>query len=956
MEHDAKRDASCNAAEGTRDLIAIIRELLFELHPQRARIIDVSASSRLERDLGIDSLGRTELILRIERSFGVRLPASAAGAAETVGDLLRALEQAHPDRTVLAETAAVEPLPIVPAAVEARTLVEVLEWHAAHHPERRHLTVLDDDSGPLALTYVELAQSARQAAQGLIERDLMPGDRIALMLPTGRDFFVAFFAILYAGAVPVPIYPPMRMSQLEEHLRRQAAILRNAEARILITVPEARGAAALLQAQVRSLSAVESVARLSPRTPAAGLPLTHEADTALIQYTSGSTGDPKGVVLSHANLLANIRAMGDAMEASSADTFVSWLPLYHDMGLIGAWLGCLYFGARLYVMSPLSFLIRPESWLWAIHQFHATLSGAPNFAFELCLNKIDDSNLQGLDLSSLRMIANGAEPVSVPTLRRFIERFGRYGFRPGAMAPVYGLAENSVGLAFPPAGRPPVIDRVDREALSNRGIAEPAREDDLHPHEIPSCGFPLPGNEIRIVDGMGYEVSERREGRLEFRGPSATSGYFRNETKTRELFHGGWLDSGDRAYMTGGEVYITGRIKDIIIRAGQHIYPQEIEEAVTEIPGIRKGCVAVFGTADRATGTERVVVLAETRETDPAARVALQARAQEVAASIAGTPPDEIVLAPPRTVPKTSSGKIRRSAAKELYETGRIGKPQRALWWQILRLWLAGTGASFSRLMVAARETLYAAWWWIVMPLGLVTAWLAVMLLPRLGWRWRAVRGIARATLAAAGVPVTTDGLDRLPGGNAVLVFNHSSYMDVVVLGAVLPGEPVYVAKREFAPKFFAGHFMRRLGTLFVERFDTSASLADTESAIAAARQGRNIVFFPEGAFTRRAGLSDFYLGAFKVAAEAGLPAVPGVIRGTRSMLRSDQWFPRWTPLSVTIGSPIIPAGKDFAAVLRLRDEARKVVLAGCGEPDLGELVKPPHHLRGTFASFESTR
>ena len=960
MERDAKRDGTITpAADGVREreFITVIREFVHELHPQRARIVEVSASSRLERDLGIDSLGRTELILRIERSFGVRFPGAAAGAAETVGDLLRALDQAHPGGQVFAEIAAAEPLPIVPAAVEARTLVEVLEWHANRHPDRRHLTILDDGSGTLAvLTYGELASAARSAAQGLIERDVMPGDRIALMLPTSRDFFVAFFAILYAGAVPVPIYPPMRMSQLEEHLRRQAAILRNAGARILITVPEARGAAALLQAQVGSLTTVESVAGFSPRAPAAGLPVTQETAAALIQYTSGSTGDPKGVVLSHANLLANIRAIGQAMEASSADIFVSWLPLYHDMGLIGAWLGCLHFAAQLYVMPPLSFLVRPESWLWAIHRFRATLSAAPNFAFELCLNKIDDQSLQGLDLSCLRMVANGAEPVNVPTLRRFTERFAGYGFRPGAMAPVYGLAENSVGLAFPPAGRTPVIDRVDRDALSTRGIAAPAQPDDAHPLEIASCGFPLPGNEIRIVDGMGYEFGERREGRLEFRGPSATSGYFRNEAKTRELFHGGWLDSGDRAYMAGGEVYITGRIKDIIIRAGQHIYPQEIEEAVAEIPGIRKGCVAVFGTADRATGTERVVVLAETRETDPAARAALLVRAQDVAASIAGTPPDEVVLAPPRTVPKTSSGKIRRSAAKELYETGRIGKPQRALWRQILRLWLAGTGARFSRLTVAAREMLYAAWWWIVMPLGFVAAWLAVMLLPRLRWRWRAVRGIARATLAAAGVPVTTEGMDRLPGGNAVLVFNHSSYMDVVVLGAVLPGEPVYVAKREFAPKFFAGNFMRRLGTLFVERFDTSASLADTESAIAAARQGRNIVFFPEGAFTRRAGLSEFYLGAFKVAAEAGLPAVPGTIRGTRSMLRSDQWFPRWTPLSVTIGNPVMPAGKDFASVLQLRDEARKVVLAGCREPDLGELVKPPHPLRGTFASFESTR
>src|SRR5208337_3691777 len=220
--------------------------------------------------------------------------------------------------------------------------------------------------------------------------------------------------------------------------------------------------------------------------------------------------DPKGVVLSHANLLANIRAMGRAMDASSTDIFVSWLPLYHDMGLIGAWLGCLYFAAPLYVMSPLSFLVRPQSWLAAIHRFRATLSAAPNFAYELCLNKIDDESLEGLNLSCLRMTLNGAEPVSVPTLRRFTARFGHYGFRPEAMAPVYGLAENSVGLAFPPPGRMPVIDRVDRESWSRRGIAEPAKPDDQHPLEIASCGLPLAGNEVRIVDELGLELGERR--------------------------------------------------------------------------------------------------------------------------------------------------------------------------------------------------------------------------------------------------------------------------------------------------------------------------------------------------------------------------------------------------------------------------------------------------------------
>ncbi|TIX77704.1 MAG: fatty acyl-AMP ligase, partial [Mesorhizobium sp.] len=381
---------------------------------------------------------------------------------------------------------------------------------------------------------------------------------------------------------------------------------------------------------VETLHSVESVASLSTDSAATPLPpVTDDRSTALIQYTSGSTGDPKGVVLSHANLLANIRTMGAVMEASSADIFISWLPLYHDMGLIGAWLGCLHFGAPLYAMSPLSFLVRPESWLWAMHSFRATLSASPNFGFEFCLAKIDDADLEGLDLSSLRMVANGAEPVSVQTLRRFIERFEHHGFKPGAMAPVYGLAENTVGLAFPPPGRPPIIDRVDRTALTGRGAA--AGTGDPKPFEIVACGHPLPGHEVRIVDGTGREVGDRQEGRLEFRGPSATSGYFRNDAKTRELFRDGWLDSGDRAYVASGDVYITGRVKDIIIRAGRHIYPQEVEEAVAGIPGVRKGGVVVFGATDRSTGTERVVVVAETRETDESARAELQKRAHEVA-------------------------------------------------------------------------------------------------------------------------------------------------------------------------------------------------------------------------------------------------------------------------------------------------------------------------------------
>ena len=929
-------------AKRERELLSIISEFAGELHPQQARLGEVLLSSRLERDLGIDSLGRTELVLRLERAFGTRLKIGAVGQADTVGDLLRALERAgQSGTTAVAYTAA--DLPAVPPPSEARTLLEVLQWHAAQHPARVHVTVLEDDTTVIgALTYDEVAIAARAVAAGLLDRDVVPGDRVALMLPTSIEFFTAFFGVLYAGAVPVPIYPPMQRAHIEEYARRQAGILRNAGARILITVPVGLKLGSLLGGLVPTLASVESVASLSAHGAGEVLPETQStAATALIQYTSGSTGDPKGVVLSHANLLANIRGIGRVIAATSADVVVSWLPLYHDMGLIGAWLGSLYFGAPFYVMSPLSFLARPQTWLRAIQRFHGTISAAPNFAFELCLTKIDDGDLEGLDLCSLRYVGNGAEPVSVDTLRRFTERFARYGFRPSAMAPVYGLAESAVAVTLPPPGRVPIIDHIDRNALSTQGRAEPVGAEAANVIELVACGHPIPDHEVRIIDEAGREVGERQEGRVEFRGPSATSDYFENPTKTRELFHDGWLDTGDRGYLAGGDLFITGRTKDIIIRGGQHIAPHEIEEAVGAIPGLRRSGVAAFGVTDPASGTERVVVLAETDEADAAAQGTLKARAREAATNIVGGPPDEVVLVPPGMVPKTASGKIRRAAARDLYLHQDWKAPGRAFWWQLARLSIAGYGLRLCRMRRHAGELLYASWWWFVVAISVLLGSVLVMTLPRLAWRWAVVRALARTAFAALRVPFSVSGVDRLPRDGAVLALNHASYVDALAVVAAIPGEPAFVAKKELAEQVFASPLLRRLGVLFLDRYDVADSLADLDKVTVVGREGRLLVFFPEGTFTRRSGLSGFYLGAFRVAVRGKLPVVPAILRGTRSMLRSDQWFPRWTPISVSIAKPIKPTGTDLAAAVRLRDAARAIVLASCGEPDLGALIKP---------------
>jgi 1-acyl-sn-glycerol-3-phosphate acyltransferase len=688
----------------------------------------------------------------------------------------------------------------------------------------------------------------------------------------------------------------------------------------------------MLRDQVPTLRRCVTVSDLIRPDAAAPRPRRSE-DLALLQYTSGSTGSPKGVVLSYANLLANIRAMGRAIAADSRDVFVSWLPLYHDMGLIGAWLGSLYFAFPLVVMPPSAFLMRPSRWLWAIHRYRGTLTSAPNFAYELCAARVDERDLAGLDLSSLRIAFNGAEPVSPDTLARFTWRFAAHGFPPSALAPVYGLAECAVGLAFPPLGRGPLIDRVERRALALGGAASPAQTDDSDALRFAACGLPLPRHQIRVVDTGGRELPERVEGRIHFRGPSATTGYFRNAEATRALFNGDWLDTGDLGYVAGGEIYPTSRAKDVIIRGGQHVHPYELEEAAGNLAGIRKGCVAVFGIPDPVSGTEKVVVLAETRITEHARQAQLRSALAELALKLLGAPADEIVLAPPHTVLKTSSGKIRRAASRDAYERGLVGAGRTAAWRQRAGFLLGIARGRLRRAARAAAETLYAAYLWTLFSALALGAFAA--LLPRRAWRPRAVRSLAHTLLRASGLPILVHGLENFPQEPVIVVANHSSYLDAILLFATLPEGFAFVAKRELGEYPIAGPLLRALGTRFVERADIERSVRDSRELSRLAARGDSLVFFPEGTFTRAPGLLPFHMGAFVVSAGAGLPVLPVAVRGTRSILRDGDWFPRRGVIQILAGPLLRPQGEDWAAAVAIRDRARAEILARCGEPDL---------------------
>ncbi|MDH3901545.1 MAG: AMP-binding protein, partial [Gammaproteobacteria bacterium] len=583
----------------------------------------------------------------------------------------------------------------------------------------------------------------------------------------------------------------------------------------------------------------------------------------------------------------------------------------------------------------------PRRWLWTIHKHRGTLSAAPNFAFELCLGKLEDSDINGLNLDSWRLVFNGAEPVSPQTVRRFSERFARYGFRPEAMAPVYGLAEATVGLAFPPFGRGPLIDRIQREPFVSSGQTIPAGESEPRALEFVACGQPLPGYQIRIVDPAGHELPERREGRLEFRGPSVTSGYFRNPDATRHLFDGEWLDSGDLGYVASGDVYLTSRSKDIIIRAGRNIYPYEVEEAVGNIPGIRKGCVAVFGSSDPESGTERIIVLAESRELETTTLEALRERIYLAASDLMGMPPDEVVLAPPHTLLKTSSGKIRRAAVRKLHEQGRIGRGPRSVWRQFVRLALVTLRPRLRTAWRWISATGYAAYahmiFWLLAP----AVWLLVVSLPRLHWRWTAMRRGAQLLFRLVRIPLHVRGLDRLPRDQAcIVVANHASYLDGITLVAALPVNFGFVAKAELEKRFIPRIFLRRIGAVFVERFDKQRGVADARRIAQKVHAGQSLLFFPEGTFTRMPGLLPFHMGAFITAAETGAAAVPVTIRGTRSIVRANSWFPQAGTMSVLVGKPVLPAGTDWAAAVKLRDATRTTILQHVAEPDLA-LEKP---------------
>ena len=558
------------------------------------------------------------------------------------------------------------------------TLLAALDRAAALDRPGAGLRFLDRREALTALSWAEVRGRALRAAAGLRAKGIGDGDRVALILTTGPAFFDLFFGCQLAGALPVPLYPPVRLGRLDEYFARTAAMVRAVSAAAVVTDARAGKVLGRLLEQVRPRAGLLQAEALLAPEPLARPASPGPDDLAMVQFSSGTTVDPKPVALSHAACLANARAVQDALLTAFPDDpahphrGVSWLPLYHDMGLIGGVFPALDRPSSISLLQPEDFLARPALWLRAISREGATISPAPDFAYALCVERIRDEELEGVDLSRWVAALDGAEPIAPRTLRAFRDRFARWGLRPSALTPVYGLSEAALAVTFSPMDQPFRTLRLDPAALS-RGSAVLA-DRDAPTTELVRLGPPLPGFEVEVRGPDGAPLPAGAIGRVWAAGPSLMAGYLDRPSPSLQ---GGWLDTGDLGFLWDGDLVITGRAKDLIILRGQNHAPQELERAVDAVDGVRTGCAVAVGEVGPE--GERVLLLIEARE----ARPGLAEACRDAVRAATGVDPDLVLVLEPGTLPRTSSGKLRRGEALRQLQAGELRPPEAVTAWSL---------------------------------------------------------------------------------------------------------------------------------------------------------------------------------------------------------------------------------------------------------------------------------
>lgn len=529
----------------------------------------------------------------------------------------------------------------------------------------RTITFLSGDDHQ-TVSWADLHAEARGAAAGLQARGVKPGDHVALLGPTTRNLITAIQAVWLVGATLVTMPLPMRMGALDVFIDQTRQRIRHSDSSLVLIDAELMAFVEPIEGDPPFVSLDELCGDGGPGGEGYDRPRSDPDAMAVLQFTSGSTSEPKGVMLKHSNICHNLDGAWKAGGVTHNDRIVSWLPLYHDMGLIGLLTIPMTMGTDLIQGAPQDFLARPLRWIRWLSDFGGTATAGPNFAYALATRALRRCE-EPFELSQVRLFLNGAEPVDPVTFRRFFDAGERFGLDPAAAFPAFGMAEVCIAGTFPEPGRGLRTDWVDKRALEIDQAAVQVNPDSEGAVELVLLGSPIPGMEMQIIDpSTGKELPERCVGELQLRGDSVTTGYYKRPDATEELLAGGWLRTGDLSYTVDGELVVCGRSKDVIIVGGRNVYPQDIEKIVGNLDGVRTGNVIAFGVEGRH-GAQNIIVVAESKGGD---LPEIRKRVTSAITQAEGIPPKEVILVEPGTVPKTSSGKLQRSAAKASYEKG----------------------------------------------------------------------------------------------------------------------------------------------------------------------------------------------------------------------------------------------------------------------------------------------
>lgn len=548
---------------------------------------------------------------------------------------------------------------------EASTLVEALQLLVETKPDEEALVFLDRQVGEQPVSLRRLWDLSRSVQSTLLDRGLTPGSVVVLVLPTSPELIAAYFGTVLAGGVPAMLSTPSnRISDPRTFTGRVAHVVSNSSAHSLICLPEV---AALFEGESADLLGETRILLTDEIETPASFPDPMHCDSetiATIQYSSGTTGTPKGVLVSHGAALNNLRSMREAFEVREGDVAVNWIPLYHDMGLFGAFLLPLLCGCKTVLIPTMDFMRDPSMWLRAIDRYRGTFAWAPNLAYALCAKRLGDELLEGLDLSSWRLALNASEPVLAPTVEAFSKRMAPYGFSPERMSPAYGLAEATVLATVHPVREEPRCEILDRELLTTQEIARPTSGEGV---SCVSIGRAIPGCKLEIRDAGGRTLPERHVGNVWLHSNALFWGYHDNPELTRKVRSGGWLDTGDRGYLVEDYLFFVAREKDLIIIGGEKYIPDDIESIINRVEGVRIGCAVAFGVLNEEQGTEELAAVVETRleAEDELAKLADAIRL-EVNRSV-GLGLRRLHLVPPGGIEKSTSGKLARGPTKERY-------------------------------------------------------------------------------------------------------------------------------------------------------------------------------------------------------------------------------------------------------------------------------------------------